>query len=97
MRIFPSTRLCLALVAYVATGVLATGKPLAAAATESPAKELLLRSIGYHDPDGQWGSGVFRLELSESRPDGTARTTEIVIDVAGGTFRWISISTRSRP
>ncbi len=52
-----------------------------------PAKELLDRSIAYHDPQGIWMKSSHRLLLSETRPNGTVRKTTIVIDNREGSFR----------
>lgn len=35
------------------------------------------QSIEYHDPRGLWGDARFRLDLRETRPDGTERRTRI--------------------
>ena len=56
------------------------------ASAELSAAALLERSIAYHDPDGAWAEGAYRLEISESRPDGTERETVVVIDGSGGAF-----------
>ena len=79
MRLLP---VCASIV--VASLVLGPSKdPLLA---ESPAAILLEQSIAFHDPDESFSTGVFRLEIAESRPDGSERSTEIVIDAGGGTF-----------
>lgn len=44
------------------------------------AKEILAKSINYHDPKGKWESGKFQLKLKESRPNGTFRETNIKLD-----------------
>ncbi|MBX2876457.1 MAG: hypothetical protein KTR30_30335 [Saprospiraceae bacterium] len=44
------------------------------------AREVLTKSIAYHDPKGVWESGNFKLKLKESRPNGTSRETEITLD-----------------
>jgi hypothetical protein len=56
-------------------------------AQELPAAETLLaRSIAYHDPGGVWGRLPLGLELLETRPDGTERTTLLRFDPPAGTF-----------
>lgn len=47
---------------------------------------LLERSIRYHDPKGQWGKKPVTLNLKETRPGGTDRTTSISIDLKKGNF-----------
>lgn len=72
----------------LATGAL--GPALAAPATAepqtTPAAELLERSIAYHDPDGRWANGAFRIEIAGTRPLAGATLTSIVIDNAAGRF-----------
>lgn len=52
-----------------------------------PASELLTRSIAYHDPDGRWQQGAFRITDVSSRPDGTiGRRTILQIDNGHGRF-----------
>lgn len=51
-----------------------------------PAAELLQRSIAYHDPQGLWAEGTWRLQLDEPRPDGRSRATTLVLDNARGRF-----------
>lgn len=50
---------------------------------ESP-RELVERSIAYHDPGGVWESAAVELRLVESRPDRPDRTTEIRMDAGNG-------------
>ncbi len=50
------------------------------------AQELIARSIAYHDPEGYWNDGVFRLRLQSTRPGAGPAHTTIVIDNAGGRF-----------
>lgn len=47
---------------------------------------LLERSIRYHDPKGQWGKTALNLQLTETRPGGPDRTTDIVINLKKGIF-----------
>ncbi len=61
-------------------------KPTAAVAEPPPAGELLDRSIAYHDPEGLFLSQANRLSFLETRPGGSDRKTEVLIDVAGGRF-----------
>ncbi|PHN05591.1 DUF6503 family protein [Flavilitoribacter nigricans] len=51
------------------------------------AETLLERSIKYHDPKGQWGKTPMTLNLKETRPGGSDRTTTIGIDLKKQTFR----------
>jgi uncharacterized protein DUF6503 len=52
-----------------------------------PASDLLTRSIAYHDPEGKWQQGAFRITDISSRPDGTiGRRTILRIDNARGRF-----------
>lgn len=44
------------------------------------AKEVLTKSIEYHDPKGKWENGKFDLKLKESRPNGAFRETELLIN-----------------
>ena len=51
-----------------------------------PAGEVLERSIAYHDPDGSWFSGSYRIQLAGTRPLAGPTMTEIIIDNAAGRF-----------
>ena len=54
---------------------------------EQPAPEDLLdRAIAYHDPEGRFLSQPHRMSFLESRPSGSDRQTEALIDVPGGRF-----------
>jgi hypothetical protein len=44
------------------------------------AKDLLDRSIAYHDPQGRWERGAFEITDLSSRPDGTGRRTVLRFD-----------------
>lgn len=74
-------RICLTLLLIGALG--ACGGEPAAPEAEPPApdvsaaKELIARSIGYHDPDGLWDSGEIALRIMESRPNGVTRAVEV--------------------
>jgi hypothetical protein len=60
---------------------LASGQP------EAPvAEDVLSAAIARHDPDGVWATGAFRLAFEESRPDGSIRETEVLIDHGRGRF-----------
>lgn len=41
------------------------------------ASQVLEMALAYHDPQGRWQSARFRLDLRETRPDGTERRTRI--------------------
>ena len=47
---------------------------------ETTAKEILSRSIQYHDPDGDWQSLKATFFFEESRPDGSVRNTSMSLD-----------------
>ena len=49
-------------------------------------EELLDKSIQYHDPDGKWTAGIYTFKLTETRPKGADRSTEIIIDLPGSRF-----------
>jgi hypothetical protein len=57
-------------VAFLGAGALAAQVPTASFVVE--------RSIAYHDPLGHWDRARFRLNLRETRPDGTERQTRLV-------------------
>lgn len=48
--------------------------------------DLVERTIAFHDPQGVWQNGVFRLHLEETRPDGPSRKTTLLVDNASGRF-----------
>lgn len=58
----------------------------AARAEGLTAEDVLSASVAVHDPAGIWAVGAFRMAFEESRPDGSIRETQIVIDNAGGRF-----------
>jgi len=52
-----------------------------------PASELLTCSIDYHDPQGRWQTGTFKITDVSRQPDGTiGRRTILHIDNAKGRF-----------
>ncbi len=54
------------------------------------AKELLDRSIAYHDPQRNWERGAFQITELASQPDGTSRRNVLRFDNARGRFEWES-------
>ena len=50
------------------------------------AKELLDRSIAYHDPQGRWKRGAFKFTETASRPDGTGHRNDLRFDNARNRF-----------
>lgn len=50
------------------------------------ARDILARSIAYHDPTGAWANGRFAFQLYEGRPGGAYRISEVTIDQGAGTF-----------
>ena len=57
-----------------------------AGADSSRSADLVEQAIAFHDPDGIWQDGVFRLHLQETRPDGPARKTTLLVDNSSGRF-----------
>lgn len=51
-----------------------------------PAAEIIAGSIAFHDPDGLWEDGSFRLELIQTRPLGGYTEVEAIIDNSLGRF-----------
>ncbi len=49
-------------------------------------RELLDRSIAYHDPQGRWARGAFQITDQSTRPDGTTRRTVLRFDNSRGRF-----------
>lgn len=47
---------------------------------------LIEKSIQYHDPNGNWGTGMLELNFEETRPNGATRYTDIKMDVASEYF-----------
>jgi len=71
----------------LAVSLLFVGFPAVSAWAQAPtAEELLTRSIGYHDPQGRFLTEAHRLQFLETRPDGTDRRSEVLVDVVGGRF-----------
>jgi hypothetical protein len=65
--------------------------PVPSSAQEnSAAADLLARSIAWHDPEGRWAIGAWRLTILEARPEtpGEAQTAVLEIDNRGGRFAW---------
>ncbi len=52
----------------------------------SPARELLARSIRYHDPAGVWDQKPFALDLGSTRPDFPDRFERVTIATASQQF-----------
>ncbi|WP_323755211.1 DUF6503 family protein [Roseivirga sp.] len=49
-------------------------------------KELLNRSIAFHDPSGQWQKIKMELVLDQEMPDGSVRPSNVIIDNQKGAF-----------
>ncbi|KYG83266.1 DUF6503 family protein [Roseivirga echinicomitans] len=49
-------------------------------------KELLNRSIAFHDPSGQWQRIKMDLVLDQEMPDGSVRPSHVIIDNQKGAF-----------
>ena len=56
------------------------------AAQNLPAKDVLAKSIAYHDPQNVWDQQVHQFVLKETRPNGADRKTEFTIDLANELF-----------
>ena len=52
------------------------------------AASVLEKSIAYHDPDGVWDNFNHTLSFEESRPDGTVRKTEVLMNLPGEHFHY---------
>lgn len=65
---------------------------MAGAQAAPSAADLLAQSIAWHDPEGRWAGGAWRLTIAEARPDATgeASATYIEIDNGRGRFAWSS-------
>ncbi len=82
--VVPSLAFCAsALGALVLISTLFARPTLAGSARSS---DLVQQAIAFHDPQGVWQNGVFRLHLEETRPDGPSRETTLLVDNAGGRF-----------
>lgn len=51
------------------------------------AQQLLDRALEYHDPDGRFLTEAWCLRLDETRPSGSDRETEILVDASGERYR----------
>lgn len=60
--------------------------PAPAPADAPPAEQLLAGSIAYHDPEGVWMAGTFRLDLHTRTAAGEETERVIVIDYRTGDF-----------
>ncbi len=58
-------------------------------AAQPTAEELLDRSIAYHDPAGRLLGGAHRLRFLETRPEGTDRHSEVLIDIPTERFEMV--------
>lgn len=56
------------------------------AQTPSPG-EVLSESIKHHDPQGIWSSDAHALNLKETRPNGSDRITNVMLDISNEHFR----------
>jgi hypothetical protein len=83
MRTFTRSLLSVSLIAIVSAAA-------PAAAQEMAAEDVISRSIAFHDPDGLWSSGSFRLNLVQTLPIMGTRTTDLVIDNGAGKF-WMKM------
>jgi len=52
-------------------------------------KELLEKSINYHDPQGKWTSLRAQMTLEQTRPDGNGRKSELTINNDEGYFQLV--------
>lgn len=76
-------------IAWVALALASTAGfgPRPARADESMHGDALLaKAIEYHDGQGAWSRGTFRLTLESRRPDGSRRRTVLVLDNGTGGF-----------
>lgn len=55
-------------------------------ADSSRSSAVVEQTITFHDPQGVWQHGIFRMRLEETRPDGPSRETTLLIDNANGRF-----------
>lgn len=85
------TCLVVFLVALVSLPAAAADTPTAGMpATGAPAAEdLLARSIAHHDPEGKFLTGAWCLTFRETRPGGSDRHSEILVDVPGERFKML--------
>jgi len=78
----PLALTCLLLAATV-SGCAPAEDPPADPVDLSDAQELLVRSLAYHDPAGQWPTYKGTLRFEEARPNGEVRNTQVTLDVPG--------------
>ena len=55
-------------------------------AIDANAQSIVDKSIKYHNGKSQWESSVVRIDLKETRPNGSDRSTTLVFDNTGSTF-----------
>lgn len=53
--------------------------PIATMAQET-ASQILAKAVSYHDPQGNWSSLSATFNYSETRPDGSSRSTTMILD-----------------
>jgi len=73
------------LVATLALAALLGFAPASAPQT-MPADAVIANSIAFHDPQGMWTVGSFRVELVQTRPIGGYTEVELIIDNSVGRF-----------
>ena len=56
-------------------------------AQEITGQELLAKTIEFHDPNGHWSAFVSNLKMTETRPNGTDRSSVISINNLTGDFK----------
>lgn len=61
---------------------------LGAIAQSFTASELLQKTIGYHDPQGQWSTFEQQLFFETDMPDGSQRTSQVKIDNTTRSFEY---------
>lgn len=75
----PNLVAALAVIALTGSGPVGTPQAMSAEAVVAAA-------IAFHDPQGLWADGSFRLELVQTRPIGGYTEVELVIDNGSGRF-----------
>ena len=63
---------------------------------ELHSKDILQKSIQYHDPQGNWEKGQFLFPIYESRPNGNYRLTDVKLDNYHRTFELSQIRAKDR-